>query len=100
MESGVTRNTTHRGSWGWLGLAASVVVFDVFSEESLSHAFTRGMENKYSRPIVLGVLAVTAAHLLDLMPENIDPLDTLTRYAGARHYAQQCIDERNNKTPR
>lgn len=75
------RNETHAGSIGWLAIAGFVAVFDLLSSESLSHAFTRGMQNEYSRPLVLGGMAVTALHLLDVIPHQYDPF-----YATIDHF--------------
>lgn len=68
-----THNETHLGSIGWALLAGGVFLFDTLSEETLSHAFQRGLDNAYSRPFCVGALAVTACHLLDLIPPSVDP---------------------------
>jgi hypothetical protein len=67
------RNATHAGTIGWLGIAAYVVWFDTTQSESLSHAYSRGLENSRSRPFVLAGLGVTALHLLRLIPPAVDP---------------------------
>jgi hypothetical protein len=62
------------GTWWWVGLATSVVAWDLLAPETISHAFHRGVENPRTRALVLGGLALTAAHLVgDIIPENIDP---------------------------
>lgn len=66
------------GSVGWLGLAASVVIFDVLAEETLSSAFSRGTENPRSRPFVIGALGITALHLMDALGP-LDPIDGLVK---------------------
>ena len=61
------------GGIGWLGIATGVVAWDIMAPESLTHAFHRGMENPRTRPLVLGALAITAAHLLEVIPRQYDP---------------------------
>lgn len=77
-----THNESHVGSLGWLALGAGVVLWDATAEESLTHAFGRGMENAVSRPAVLVALGVTAAHLLDLLPHALDPFYRIAEYFG------------------
>jgi hypothetical protein len=61
------------GHLGWAALAGSVLAWDVVAPESLSHAFARGLENRYTRPLVIGAWAVTTAHLFRRLPEKADP---------------------------
>lgn len=68
-----SHNETNQGSVGWALLAGGVLLWDRLAEETLSHAFQRGLNNSLSRPFCLGALAVTAAHLLDVIPEKTDP---------------------------
>jgi hypothetical protein len=63
-------NETSVGSVGWALLAGGVFLWDKLAEESLSHAYKRGIHNSLSRPFCLGALAVTAAHLLDVIPHE------------------------------
>ena len=62
---------SHMGSVGWAAIAAGVLVFDVLSRETLSSAYTRYLER--NKLLAVGTLAVTAAHLLNVLPEPIDP---------------------------
>lgn len=75
-----THNESHVGSLGWLALGAGVVLWDATAEESLTHAFGRGMENAISRHAVLAALGVTVAHLLDLIPHSLDPFYRIADY--------------------
>lgn len=70
----------HNGTLGWCCIAGFVIAFDMFSEETLSHAVERGLENKYSRPWVLGALALTGAHLSGMLPEQVDPFKRTLLY--------------------
>lgn len=73
----VSRNETHDGNWGWAGVAAGVLVFDLLSEESMSHAFSR-----YPKPVAIGALALVGAHLLDVIPEHLDPIDNFFKHVS------------------
>lgn len=73
MNKERTHNESNQGSVGWALLVGGVFLFDKLSEESLSHAFQRGLHNSFSRPFCLGALAVTACHLLDVIPHEYDP---------------------------
>jgi hypothetical protein len=61
------------GTIGWACIGAFVLAWDILAPESLTHAFSRGVENPHTRPFVLGALAVTAAHLVDAIPHRYDP---------------------------
>lgn len=69
------RNQTNVGILGWASIACAVVAFDGMAEETLSHAFKRGLDNPKYRPVVLGALAITNLHLLGLLPRPIDPFN-------------------------
>lgn len=67
------RSESHVGTLGWVGLAAGVVLFDRYAPETLSHAVDRALERPVGRYAAIGAVAITAAHLLNLIPENYDP---------------------------
>lgn len=73
MEHQKTHNETHRGSLGWLAITAFVVAFDITQEESLSHACSRGLENRSTRPFVASAIGITALHLAGAIPTKLDP---------------------------
>lgn len=57
----------------WILLAAVVVVYEIFAGEGelLSHQVDRWLE---SHPVIThSIVMVTAAHLLNVLPERIDP---------------------------
>lgn len=66
-----------RGAAGWGCIAAFTVAFDVLAEQTLSDAYknAREHENSLIRAATIGGLAVTAFHLLDVIPEKVDPFD-------------------------
>lgn len=70
------------GTGKWLAIAASVAAFDLLVPgETLSSAFRRARESE--SPVVkaaaLGGLALTAAHLMDWLPESVDPFNLIDR---------------------
>jgi hypothetical protein len=69
-----------RGSYGWLGLAAYVALFDVISRETLSSAFTTAMSDPKRRPWVVAVTVYLVAHLYHGIPDRYDPLRCIDRY--------------------
>jgi hypothetical protein len=81
MERGHNEQS-HAGIYGWLGLAAGVAAFDALAPETMSSAFNRGMQNPYSRYLVLGAWAITTAHLLQLIPHEPVELDPFMRIAN------------------
>jgi hypothetical protein len=85
-------NEARSGALGWALVAAGVAVWDIHAKESLSHAFQRGMDNPLSRPLVLGALAITAAHLVQVLPRQLDPFyATIDR---VRQY-QECTSHQD-----
>lgn len=68
---------SHIGTAGWVALAAGVAAFDYYMPETLSHAVDRALERPRARYMAIGAVAVTAAHLLNLLPEQLDPFNRL-----------------------
>lgn len=60
----------------WIGLAAGVFAYDVLCPEgeTLSEGVDRALERPRSRIMTIGAIAVVGAHLLNVLPEKIDPL--------------------------
>lgn len=59
--------------WATLGLCIGALEF--FGDESLTHAFDRAMQHDKMKYVALGGLALTGAHLLDLIPHKPIELD-------------------------
>lgn len=63
----------HAADTAWVALAAGVVAYELSAPrgELLSEGVDRYLE---SRPLLTrAVVAVTAAHLLNLLPQRVDP---------------------------
>ena len=73
----------------WGGLIAGVAAWDMLCPpgETLSEGVDTGLETKYKRLIQLGI-GVTALHLVNLLPDAIDPLHQLTRLKAVREERQ------------
>lgn len=67
------------GTWGWGLLLAGVVAWDVLADETLSKACQRGLENKYTGPVVAMTLGYVTCHLAGVIPERADVLKTLAK---------------------
>lgn len=68
-----TPDAPHHGTVGWGLLAAGVLAWDIFAPETLSSAVDRALEHPRGRYAAIGGVAVTSAHLLNLLPERYDP---------------------------
>lgn len=60
---------------GWVGLAAGVTTYEIFCPkgETLSEGVDRALEHPMGRYIALAAIALTAGHLANLLPQEIDP---------------------------
>lgn len=67
------KNESHIGTKGWMILGAFVVAWDIFAPETLSGAVDRALEHPVGKYAAIGGVAITGAHLLNLLPEPIDP---------------------------
>jgi hypothetical protein len=68
------------GTKGWLALGAFVVAWDCIADETLTNAFKRGREANMAATV--GSTALVVAHLYDLIPTKLDPIDAMARTAG------------------
>lgn len=62
-------------SKAWIGLGLGVAAYDVFAPkgETLSEGVDRALEHERYRYLALGGVAITALHLLNVLPEQYDP---------------------------
>lgn len=69
----------------WVGLVGGVAAYDILCNEgeTLSEEMDRMLESR-ARFIALGGVAITALHLINVLPNNIDPLHQLTRLKSLR----------------
>lgn len=63
-------------TYAWTGILASVTAYELTCPqgETLSERLDPLLESR-SRYLVIGGIAVTAAHLMNLIPERIDPFE-------------------------
>jgi hypothetical protein len=61
------------GTVGWCLLGAGVAAWDYLMPETLSGAVDRALESPRGRYLAIGAVAVTAAHLLNILPKQVDP---------------------------
>lgn len=66
------KQPTH-GDIGWVCLTAGIIAWDLLAPETLSGAYDRYLEHPVKRVLAIGAVAVTGAHLLNLLPKAIDP---------------------------
>lgn len=64
---------SHFGTYGWMAIGAFVAVFDCLAPETMSDAVDRALTRPAGRVAVAGAIAVTSAHLLNVLPKAIDP---------------------------
>lgn len=70
-------------AWGVLG--AGVIAYDILCPEgeTLSEGVDRALECE-KRKLALGAIAITAAHLANIIPQQIDPFHRVTQLKGIR----------------
>lgn len=66
----------------WCGLAAGVAAYDTLcpSGETMSEGVDRALENPFSKIMAIGAIAVTAAHLANILPERVDPFHQVLKW--------------------
>lgn len=72
-----TRHEKQNGLRKWALLGLGIIALEAAKGETLSNCFARGMENPRTRPLVLLGMGATVLHLLDALPEVLDPFDYL-----------------------
>ena len=70
-------------AWGVLG--AGVIAYDILCPpgETLSEGVDRALEHEKYKRVALGAIAITAAHLANLIPQNVDPFHRATQLKRA-----------------
>lgn len=70
------------GEWAWAGLIAGVATYDYLCPDgqTMSEMVDKALAGR-SKLLAVGAVAVTAAHLLNILPEPIDPLHKLANQA-------------------
>jgi len=62
------------GTVGWIGLTAGIIAWDILAPETLSHAYDRYLDDPVKKVVAIGAVAITGLHLLNKIPEQVDPL--------------------------
>lgn len=68
------RPESHAGTYGWIALGAYVLAWDIVAPETLSGAVDRALDHPVGRIAAIGGVAIVGAHLLNVIPEQYDPL--------------------------
>lgn len=71
---------------GWALLIGGVALWDFLCPEgeTLSEGVDHALEHPIGKYFALGGIAVTAAHLANVLPDNIDPIHQLVRFKDGR----------------
>lgn len=67
----------------WIGIGAGVAAYEAFCPkgETLSEGVDRALEyNRFTRYAALGAIAITAAHLANVIPQKYDPFHYALRW--------------------
>lgn len=69
----------------WIGLAAGVTAYDVLCPEgeTMSERVDTALEGRYRHLVPLGI-GIVALHLVNRLPDQIDPLHRLTALKSLR----------------
>ena len=78
----------HPATVGWLGLIAYVGAWDAFSNETLSEGVDRAITSH--KLATFGAVAITGAHLLNLLPEQLDPIHHMASAIKYKHGEPQA----------
>lgn len=66
----------------WGTLAAGVAAYDLFCPpgETMSEAVDRALEHPAKKILALGAIALTSAHLANMLPQRVDPFHQATKW--------------------
>ena len=70
-------NRSNSANYGWAAIGTGVLAWDVLAPETLSEGVDRALEKR--RFLTSAAIGITAAHLLNLLPESIDPIHQLAK---------------------
>jgi hypothetical protein len=72
----------------WIGLAAGVAAYDALCPrgETLSEGIDAALERPIGRYLAIGAVAVTSAHLLNILPNKIDPIQRFVQLLPGKEY--------------
>lgn len=75
----------------WIGLGVYVAGYDVLAPkgETLSEGVDRALEKRFTRALAIGGTALVASHLLNLIPEKVDPIHYALKW---KHYADSVVE--------
>ena len=82
-------------SIAWGTLAAGVIAYDVLCPkgETLSEAVDSALEHPIKRIAALGGIAITACHLANLLPQQIDPFHQALRLLPREKLSKIGLDD-------
>lgn len=66
---------------GWGILAAGVFAWDMLAPTTLSEGVDHALER--NKPLTIGAVAIVATHLLNFLPETVDPIHQFGKRARA-----------------
>ena len=74
---------TRPSNVAWAALTVGVAFYEYCAPEGelMSQAVDRALEKPLGRYLALGAIAITAAHLANILPEQYDPIHQLGRIA-------------------
>lgn len=77
--------TNHAADLAWIGLIGAVALYDIKSppHQTLSEGFDKYLQHPYGRFAAIGGVILTAAHLLNILPPEADPIHKLAESVRA-----------------
>lgn len=79
------RLPSNEGYWKWGVLATTVVVLECIGQDSLTSHARRALEHPIGRIAIPALIGVTALHLLDRCPVEIDPYQQIANLVDRLH---------------
>lgn len=70
----------------WTAIGAGVLAYDILCPqgETLSEGMDGALERPFGRYLAIGAVAITGAHLLNALPERLDPLHQVLKVIQGR----------------